>query len=581
MFSSQTAFAGEASCNLGNIGANCNDGNGCTSSDKCTVITTCEGTANSNSCGSSTVTSCSGADVCSGGSCSANNFAITTSCDNGNVCTGNGVCDGFGSCSTGLPANDGGNCGSGSGTCSNQDTCSGGFCLPNDQIVGTSCSGTNPNACLDACDGVGNCVNDVIGTGGSCNDGNECTSGGTNDVCATGVCVPRTFDSGGSCGDQSSSECSRPNICLAGVCNPNDLSINTSCDDGVECTGNDVCVSGGLCVGDPVSQTNEPCGPDLTACVASQFCSSGLCITLFELPGFICDDGDGLACTGVCNGIGTCTDGPSTGNSCDDDVECTGSDTCSLGVCIGTPLTSLPGAIITCGEGNTECSFQDTCFEGFCVPNDKLSITACDDNNACTSSLNELCDGEGKCVPGQPLTGNECGAGAAECSAQDTCSNGTCVPNDLGDGTSCGDAGTECTNQDTCQGGTCADAGIQPAGTACGAGGTECSAQDTCSNGTCVPNDEPDNTSCDDGELCTIDEFCKDGVCGMGTETPILACMDDDSEPGPDVGGELIPINTTPLLLAGAQMTASWVIPVIAAGAGIGLVVVSRKNKDE
>ncbi len=53
--------------------------------------------------------------------------------------------------------------------------------------------------------------------------------------------------------------------------------------------------------------------------------------------------------------------------------------------------------------------------------------------------------------------------------------------------------------------------------------------------------------------------------------------MDDDSEPGPDVGGTLLQINTTPLLLAGAQMTASWVIPVIAAGAGIGLVLLRRK----
>ena len=45
------------------------------------------------------------------------------------------------------------------------------------------------------------------------------------------------------------------------------------------------------------------------------------------------------------------------------------------------------------------------------------------------------------------------------------------------------------------------------------------------------------------------------------------------------IGGTLIPIDRTSLLLAGAQMTAVWMIPVIVAGAGIGLVFV-RKSKN-
>ena len=43
------------------------------------------------------------------------------------------------------------------------------------------------------------------------------------------------------------------------------------------------------------------------------------------------------------------------------------------------------------------------------------------------------------------------------------------------------------------------------------------------------------------------------------------------------VGGELIPLDSTVLLLAGAQMTASWIVPVLVAGAGIGLVLLRRK----
>jgi len=44
------------------------------------------------------------------------------------------------------------------------------------------------------------------------------------------------------------------------------------------------------------------------------------------------------------------------------------------------------------------------------------------------------------------------------------------------------------------------------------------------------------------------------------------------------VGGELLPLDTTSLLLAGAQ-TFSWMIPVILSGIGIGLFVVSRKSE--
>ena len=44
------------------------------------------------------------------------------------------------------------------------------------------------------------------------------------------------------------------------------------------------------------------------------------------------------------------------------------------------------------------------------------------------------------------------------------------------------------------------------------------------------------------------------------------------------IGGELIPIESTSLILAGAQ-TFSWMIPVVLSVLGIGLFVVSRKNE--
>ena len=45
------------------------------------------------------------------------------------------------------------------------------------------------------------------------------------------------------------------------------------------------------------------------------------------------------------------------------------------------------------------------------------------------------------------------------------------------------------------------------------------------------------------------------------------------------IGGEIIPINTTALLLAGVQSVSMWMIPVVVSGAGIGVFVIMRTRK--
>jgi hypothetical protein len=47
---------------------------------------------------------------------------------------------------------------------------------------------------------------------------------------------------------------------------------------------------------------------------------------------------------------------------------------------------------------------------------------------------------------------------------------------------------------------------------------------------------------------------------------------------GQVIGGEIIPIESFSLILAGAQ-SFSWMIPVVLSGIGIGLFVVSRKSE--
>lgn len=63
----------------------------------------------------------------------------------------------------------------------------------------------------------------------------------------------------------------------------------------------------------------------------------------------------------------------------------------------------------------------------------------------------------------------------------------------------------------------------------------------------------------------------QDGTCA-------IAGLISDGIPvdGIDVGGKIIPIESTSLLLAGVQST-TWLIPVILSAAGIGLVLVRRK----
>jgi len=56
-----------------------------------------------------------------------------------------------------------------------------------------------------------------------------------------------------------------------------------------------------------------------------------------------------------------------------------------------------------------------------------------------------------------------------------------------------------------------------------------------------------------------------DGTCPLGGEVP--------------VGGEILPINSMALMLAGVQSISMWMIPVVLAGAGIGVFVTMRSRK--
>ncbi|HEY8514658.1 MAG TPA: hypothetical protein VIS07_03990 [Candidatus Binatia bacterium] len=127
----------------------------------------------------------------------------------------------------------------------------------------------------------------------------------------------------------------------------------------------------------------------------------------------------------------------------------------------------------------------------------------------------------------------------------DTCGNGTldvgetCDDGNLEDGDCCSssctlepegsacDDGNLCTRSDACDAaGACV--GSDPV--VCGAGGTDgsgqCGSAATCdpATGECVGGALPDGSPCDDGDDCTVEDSCLDGVCEPGDLDP-SACL--------------------------------------------------------
>ncbi len=382
------------------------------------------------------------------------------------------------------------------------------------------------------CFNDGDCTNN-----GQDSDGNQCTSvvqcvGETGGIIPTpGACAqpPRT----GSCNDGL--QCTTGDICIALVCvgAPN---TGNSCNDGFECTTSDTCVAG-LCAGLP--NTGNLCGSQTpTQCDGQNRCLVGTCTDPnFVLPGVSCDNGDGQTCTGACNGIGSCATAPGTGENCNDSNECTSGDICAAGQCVGLPNVN------SCND-SLECTSGDVCVAGSCVGIPLTLGSNCGDaGTACTNQ--DTCDLFGTCVDnGVQNNGNSCGSSSdTECSNADTCFNGQCNPNNESGGTSCGDAGTECTNQDSCDGsGTCNDNGLATAGTSCDNDGDECT-QDICNSA----------GACDNGP------FIEDEI----------ACF--------AVGGEIIPIEATSLLVSGVQTNLTWIVLAGMIAVGASTILIRRK----
>lgn len=296
------------------------------------------------------------------------------------------------------------------------------------------------------------------------------------------------LDNCGECGNVCPGDtCNNP-VCNAGVCGlvANPDAAGALCDDGNQCTTNDVCqpaVEGvSNCAGAPVQcrvpglcEDNVTCNP-----------ATGECEPDYAASGTPCENPDRCLTGGACDGDGTCTGGTPT--------DCSAfTDQCNVG---------------TCNPFNGTCFAQPT------------SGVACENPDLCLNG--GACNSDGVCAGGTPVS----------CPACNACSGGTCAP------TTDGQTGPGCTT--TCCNGACCEAGSTctgPSGSCappvvCGAVdqpcGTGCCTGLTCCGGTCRDtNTNPDfcgATCIDCPDPTNGSPICTDGVCSIQCESGFSPC---------------------------------------------------------
>ncbi len=250
----------------------------------------------------------------------------------------------------------------------------------------------------------------------------------------------------------------------------------------------------------------ESCGAP-SDCQCGLFCDEGRCMPYRgDFAGCVCADGEAPDFPDI---VTTCT-ASTAGALCEDTNPCTGTGTCDdQGQCVTSPI----GFAAACDDDNP-CTTRDTCAGAVCLGEERPDGSVCDDGDLCT--VGDACI-QGQCTTGEPL---DCSDQEDDCntSACDP-SSGMCMPTAREDGTACDD-GSLCTQDDACQQGTCEGQALD-----CSDAGDQCNPA-ACDEetGLCVATPAEDGTACEDGDLCTLEDTCQEGVCGSGFTQ---ACDDD------------------------------------------------------
>ena len=229
-------------------------------------------------------------------------------------------------------------------------------------------------------------------------------------------------------------------------CAPIGCTVDTDCDDGAFCNGEETCN-----VGTGVCEAGTP--PDC---------------------------GDGVSCTDdSCNETtDSCDNTPSDAN-CDNGLFCDGAETCD-------PVNDCQPGTPPAVDDGVACT-DDSCDEANDVVLNTPNNSLCDNGLFCDGA--ETCDPVNDCQPGSdPCVGQSCDE------ANDVCV--ACIVD-----ADCSD-GLFCNGAETCNAGTC-EAGTPPViddGVGC--------TVDSCDEVNDVVVNSPDDSLCDDGLFCNGAETC-------------------------------------------------------------------------
>ena len=522
----------------------CEDGNSCTTdlckgADGCVQEALSEGECIDGD-------ACTVGDHCEDGICAGSPVA----CDDSNSCTDD-ACDGFGGCEfvDNTAACDDGD------PCTVGDLCSAG-----------ECAGT-PVAC--DCQTHGDCA--AFEDGDLCNGTLGCNKEkwpyqcvvvpetvvecpppeGVDAICLKATCDPLsggcsfTADHEGfACGDGDA--CTIGDSCQAGSCEPgvaascadDNVCTTDSCDVAVGCVHEanaEACQDGDVCtIGDGCVDGACVSGP-AASCVDSNPCTDDLCDSelgcQFVANDAACDDGN------LCTLVDGCAQGVCKGSSapnCDDDNLCT-TDSCDPAVGCVHLLNSVP-----CDDDDV-CTTGDHCHLGDCISSGNMeckdtnfcTTDTCDPNSGCQFVNNAIaCDDENACTVVDACAEGMCKAGLPlDCDDDDLCIDDSCDPGEgcvhVDNSVPCDD-GDACTVSEFCSGGLCG-----------GGAGVECNDGELCTTDSCHPADgcvhTPNDVPCDDGDACTDGDVCGNGACQSGeplTCNDDLLCTDDSCAPG-------------------------------------------------
>ncbi len=533
-------------------GTACNDGNACTQTDTC-LNGTCTG-ASPKTC--PTPDQCHSTGTCDGdtGLCSYPPKADNAACSDGNACTQSDTCQN-GACTSGSPkacsaldqCHSAGACDPATGACSNpakddsascddgnaattDDHCSGGVCVGSQpQCSAAGDCPTPANPCLAAACSGGQCGTTSKNNGTSCSDGNACTQ---TDTCQNGTCTganPKVCPTPDQCHD--------PGTCdpATGQCSNPAKAVGVPCNDGDLCTQNDTCQNNGAC---QAGSAVVCVAPD--ACHSAGTCApaTGECFHPVRLNGTPCNDGDLCTQNDTCQG-GTCTGG--AGVTCAA-LPCQ-TAACNPGTgCVYTPAPNNT----SCSDGNA-CTQADKCQSGACVPGVPVTCQAsdpCHDPGACNPATGACSTGPARpddtpctdgdlCTQGEACHSGTCNGGAPIACPAGACQVGVCAPGagcsvtPAAESSACND-GNPCTLIDKCQSGVCV-----------GGNPKTCGAPDQChdvgvcdpASGACVNQVKPDNTACNDGSACTLNDVCTAGACIPGVAI-VCAAQDQCHDAG-------------------------------------------------